>query len=120
MAKLAGDPNSATSEWFVNLRDNGGPPNNLDTTNGGFTVFGKVLGTGMTTVDKIATDQRLNEGSPFDSLPVINYVNPNPIRVPNLVLVPDIIRIPPFTFLAYSSNTAVATVSISAGRQLVH
>ena len=119
MAKLAGDPNSATSEWFVNLRDNGGPPNNLDTTNGGFTVFGKVLGTGMTTVDKIATDQRLNEGSPFDSLPVINYVNPNPIRVPNLVLVPDIIRIPPFTFLAHSSNTAVATVSISAGRQLV-
>ena len=119
MAKLDGDPNSATSEWFVNLRDNGGPPNNLDTTNGGFTVFGKVLGTGMTTVDKIATDQRLNEGAPFDSLPVINYMSPNPIRVPNLVLVPDIIRIPPFTFLAHSSNTAVATVTISAGRQLV-
>ncbi len=44
-------------------------------------------------------DQRLNVGSPFDNLPVINYVNPNPIRVPNLVLIPDMIRIPPFTFI---------------------
>ncbi len=50
MAKVAGDPDSATSQWFVNLVDNSA---NLDNTNGGFTVFGQVLGEGMTLLDAI-------------------------------------------------------------------
>ena len=45
MAKLGGDPNSATSQWFVNLGDNNDPndPYSLDAQNGGFTVFARVL-----------------------------------------------------------------------------
>ncbi len=53
MAKLPDDPDSATSQWFINLIDNSGPPNNLDTVNGGFTVFGTVSAAGMTTADAI-------------------------------------------------------------------
>jgi cyclophilin family peptidyl-prolyl cis-trans isomerase len=81
MAKIAGDPNSATSQWFVNLADNGGPPANLDTQRGGFTVFGHVTGNGMTTVSAIAAAPIFNFGSPFESLPLRNYTAPNPIKV---------------------------------------
>ncbi len=41
MAKLGGDPNSANSQWFFNLGDNSA---NLDNQNGGFTVFGHLVG----------------------------------------------------------------------------
>jgi cyclophilin family peptidyl-prolyl cis-trans isomerase len=40
MAKLTGDPNSATSQFFFNIADNS---ENLDNQNGGFTVFGRVI-----------------------------------------------------------------------------
>ncbi len=39
MAKLGGDPNSATNQFFINLVDNSA---NLDHQNGGFVVFGEV------------------------------------------------------------------------------
>lgn len=112
MAKLGSGPNTATCEWFINLHDNGGPPKNLDTTNGGFTVFGKVIRTGLTTVDKIAMVQRFDFGSPFESLPLRNYNGTDQTKLSNLLSIPDIIQIPPFNFLASSNNTAVATVAI--------
>lgn len=51
MAKLANSANSATDQWFFNLNDNS---SNLDRQNGGFTVFGQVIGDGMAIVNKIA------------------------------------------------------------------
>lgn len=59
MAKLGGDPNSATTEWFVNLADNAA---NLDNQNGGFTVFGKLTVPGMAVMDAIAALNIVNIG----------------------------------------------------------
>ncbi len=106
MAKIdpsqpGGGPDSATSEWFINLADNGGSPSTnppgLDYQNGGFTVFGNVIDTpldpGMSVVDAIANVQVWNASSvypPFDNLPLINYNSTTPIQASNLVLVTSI------------------------------
>jgi peptidyl-prolyl cis-trans isomerase A (cyclophilin A) len=70
MAKLGTDPNSATSQWFVNLANNS---SNLDFANGGFTVFATVV-KGMDVMDKIAAFRRVDldgdRGSTFDTVPV--------------------------------------------------
>jgi peptidyl-prolyl cis-trans isomerase A (cyclophilin A) len=81
MAKLGGDPNSATNQWFFNLANNAA---NLDAQNGGFTAFGRVVGTGMTVVDAIAALPRVNAGGAFDTLPVRNFTSGN-IKKENLV-----------------------------------
>ncbi|MDP6634852.1 MAG: peptidylprolyl isomerase [Phycisphaerae bacterium] len=52
MAKVGGDPDSATSEFFFNLSDTNA--SNLDNQNGGFTVFAYVLDGGMLVVDALA------------------------------------------------------------------
>ena len=70
MAKLDGDPDSASSQWFINLADNSA---NLDNANGGYTVFARVVGDGMQVADAIADLPIINAGGATDNLPVIDY-----------------------------------------------
>ncbi len=65
MAKLGGNPDSATNQWFINLGDNS---SNLDNQNGGFTVFGNVLEPSiLNTVTGLTTT---NEGGAYTDLPL--------------------------------------------------
>ena len=86
MAKIGGQPDSATSQWFINLSDNS---DILDDQNGGFTVFARVIGDGMAVADAISDlptlDADGSSGSTFDTLPVINYSSGN-ILEENLVM----------------------------------
>jgi peptidyl-prolyl cis-trans isomerase A (cyclophilin A) len=73
MAKSEGNPNSATSEWFINLADNSA---NLDNQNGGFTVFAEVV-TGFSVVDAIARQPTFDIsnvlGGAFGSVPLLDF-----------------------------------------------
>ncbi|MEN0019782.1 MAG: peptidylprolyl isomerase [Planctomycetota bacterium] len=88
MAKLGGDPDSATSQFFISLQDNNDPdnPNSLDNQNGGFTVFAQVIG-GFDVVDQIARQQVFNLGgssqSPFTQVPVSDDFPEDFITDPN-------------------------------------
>ena len=85
MAKLGGQPDSATGQWFINLADNSGP---LDSDNGGYTVFARVIGDGMAVADAISQLEVIDASDgtgPYDDLPVINFVPPTIVEA-NLVM----------------------------------
>ncbi len=88
MAKLGGDPDSATSGWFINLSDNA---SNLDAQNGGFTVFGEVVGQGMTLVDGVnaltTSDLSSVYGSAFGETPLFDS-GASLVNVTRAVVVP--------------------------------
>ena len=96
MAKVGGDPDSATSQWFFNLADNTA---NLDAQNGGFTVFGEVVGNGMDIVDAVAALPDYDFGGAFTDLPLRNYsqadydnnvtVDDNHLVIINAIIVSD-------------------------------
>lgn len=121
MAQFGSDANSATSQWFINLADNGGNPNNLDirfNNAGPYTVFGRVVNNGMTIVDAIAALPRFDAGAPFNNLPLRNYTSPNSIKIQNLVSIPGLAQISPLTFAAMSDSANVSIV-VSGTKLLV-
>jgi len=73
MAKISGDPDSATSGFFFNLVDNS---ENLDNQNGGFTVFARVWN--MDVVNDIATvpttTKQTPDGATLENVPVEDIV----------------------------------------------
>ena len=70
LAKVGGDPNSATDQWFFNETDNRA---NLDNQNGGFTVFGTIANSaGLAVMDQIAALGTANYGGAFTQLPLFN------------------------------------------------
>jgi len=118
MAKVGGDPNSATSQWFVNLADNRA---NLDNQNGGFTVFGKVIGDGMAVVDTIAAQPtvtisaqpNLNVGE-LTNFPLINF-NGGSLLSSNFITVEILVEEAPQAPNYFDEASGLLRVTVDAG-----
>lgn len=114
--------NSATSEWFINTDDN---TVDLGQSNGGgYAVFGKVLGTGMTVVDAIHALEAYPFQSPFGQLPLRNYTSGTEVGDANFIKVTAAQVVPVFpetggqlavvTFsVTGNTTTAVATAQVN-------
>ena len=92
MAKLPGNADSATNQWFINLANNSA---NLDLQNSGFTVFGQISSADMAVVDAIAALPRYNFNGISD-LPLVNYSNTDrddnkPLVSDNLVTIESVV-----------------------------
>jgi len=89
MAKKNNSPNSATTHWYVNVKDNSP---NLDRDNGGYTVFGVVTGTGMSIVDNINNLYIPGGTTQLRETPLRNYsatdlANNVPVTAANIVTI---------------------------------
>jgi cyclophilin family peptidyl-prolyl cis-trans isomerase len=118
--------NSATSEWFFNVDDN---TNVLGTSNGGgFSVFARVLGSGMSVVDAITAIPRYQVGfeAPGESaVTPLRDVLPGQqtVQVPNLILVTSVTAVPIYptdnsgfallNFAVANNNSNAVTTSLS-------
>src|SRR5205807_1646786 len=123
MAKLGSDPNSATNQFFFNLGNNS---SNLDTQNGGFTVFGQVTSpadqgiVNTLAATPVLDESKGNSASPFNQIPLNGYTGTN---FPTDTVAGNYISINSVTvdkrdeFLTYSvvSNTNPNLVTASLG-----
>ena len=119
MAKLDGNPNSATNQWFFNLNDNS---ENLDSQNGGFTAFGRVLGS-MAAVDALAGgasyDRSAAYGGAFDSVPLRDAPTPTlpagyVVQPGQFVTLPTISRVGELVYTVTSSDPTLVAASVVA------
>jgi len=130
MAKLGGQPNSATDQFFFNLGDN----SFLDTNNGGFTVFGKVVGAAdQAVVDELAAiptqDKSTATALPtsirgaFGEVPLTDYTGtnfPTDTTADNYALITGVSIVNQPEALTYTiesnSTPTVASATISHNR----
>lgn len=71
-----GQPDGATNAWFINVADNNDPNfGEIDSIDGGATVFGTINAAGMEVVDRIAAECTEDLGGDFPDIPVLGDVS---------------------------------------------
>ncbi len=122
MAKLppevsGGGPDSATSQWFVSVDNN---IDILDRQNGGFTVFGQVVGNGMTVVDALMNLQRGDytvtvgtQSATLNDVPVRTATKPATLGFDSIVYFPSVVQSPAVEIsVVGNSNPGILTAQV--------
>ena len=123
MAKLGGQPDSATSQFFFNLSDN----SFLDSDNGGYTQFGSVLGSGMTVIDTIGSALTYDattyySNTALSDLPLWNVNQDNIVRPQDFVQIENADEVTEsalFTYQVSSSDAAKLVASFDGNGNLL-
>jgi peptidyl-prolyl cis-trans isomerase A (cyclophilin A) len=116
IAMAKSGPNTATSEWFINLDNNATALDN-PANSGGFTVFGEVINNTLANADAIQQLPKFNFGSPFGQLPLRNYTQNDftaatPVTENHTVTVNTAAVVPEVTYTAASSNEGLVTAAV--------
>lgn len=120
MAKIGGNPNSATNEWFFNLSDNSA---NLDNQNGGFTVFAEIVNAqGFEVLDLLTVNRDIvsatSQGGAFGEVPVLDgdaIVN-NQVTPADLLRITRVASLVGLTATPFDSLEVAATAVVSNAR----
>jgi uncharacterized protein (TIGR03437 family) len=114
MAKLDGNPNSATNEFFFNLSDNNA--SNLNNQNGGFTVFGRVANaSSQAVIDRIASAPVPRYFfQPFEEMPLFNYRGGTP-GAANIIVISSITNLDPVPPPAITPNGVLFASAFGGG-----
>ena len=128
-----GEPNSASSQFFINTIDNRAsldpqPTSSDPSLRAGYAAFGKVLGTGMSVVDAMAAVPVYDAASYYqngalEELPLRGVPNPIPspliLRPSHFVTFTSIDRIGELAYTITSSDPALATATFNSSDDLV-
>lgn len=118
MARTA-NPNSATSQFFINVADNAA---NLNNQNEGFTVFARVAGDGMTVADAIVNLPKANYSSvntALNEVPVKDTPIPATYDPAALVRVISATPLSPLSYAATSAAPSTVTAIVTNVSDLV-
>ena len=111
------DPNSATSQWFINLKDNLFLDGN---SSSGYAVFGHIVDNGMDVVDAIAALERVDYGVPFGEVPVLDkdkVDSQGNIFAGDAVIVLDVFEVPEPASLSLVGVGCLLALRVGARRR---
>lgn len=128
-----GEPNSASSQFFINTKDNTAsldpqPASANASQRAGYAVFGRVLGTGMSAVDAMAAVPAYGAASYYnngalDELPLRGVPNPIPsplvIQPSQFVTFTAIDRVGELAYTVTSSDPALISATLNSSDDVV-